>query len=138
MRDAAIAERRPAGAVADDDRMLRPADRLIVQRHALHQPDGIHALLITDTGEIVEGQAGQRHDRCAIEGGVVETIEQMDRTGSGRADTDAKPAGVLGKARRHEGRSFLMPHADIANAVGALAQRLDNGIDAVSDDATPS
>jgi hypothetical protein len=37
-------------------------------------------------------------------------------------------------SRRHESSGFLVPHADIADAVRALAHRLDDRIDSIADD----
>jgi hypothetical protein len=42
---------------------------------------------------------------------------------------------VLGKAGGHKGCSLFVPDADIANPVLALAQRFDDPIDAIADDA---
>src|SRR5205085_12196474 len=42
-------------------------------------------------------------------------------------------AGVLGEAVGHERRGFLVTYTNIANTVGALAQHLEHGIDAVTD-----
>jgi hypothetical protein len=45
-----------------------------------------------------------------------------------------KLASVFGEAGRHEGRRLLMSHADIPDPILTFAQRLDNGIDPVTDD----
>jgi hypothetical protein len=42
---------------------------------------------------------------------------------------------MLGEAGSHERRRLFVPDADILDAVSPLAQRLDDRIDAVADDA---
>src|ERR1700683_4823747 len=59
----------------------------------------------------------------------------MYGAGPGRADADAQPPRVLRQTARQQAGSLLVPHADIANAIAALAQRLDDRIDAIADDA---
>src|ERR1700735_4102589 len=59
----------------------------------------------------------------------------MDRAGPGGADAYAKPAGMFGKTRGHEGSGLFVADADVANPVLAFAQGFDQRIDAVADDA---
>ena len=59
----------------------------------------------------------------------------MDCARPGRAHADPQLAGVLRKAGCHEGGGFFVSHTDVTNAVAALAQRLDDGVDAVAHDA---
>ena len=135
MRDAAVAQRGAAGAVGDDDRMLGAGDlaRYRARRPAsggrCRRPAG------SDADQIVEGQPGQRDDGRAVERGVVEPVHQMDGAGARRSDADAETPGVFGEAGSHEGGGLFMPDADIADPVLALPQRLDDGIDAVADNA---
>ena len=135
MRDPAIAERGATGAVGDQDGMFRTRHFDIVERDVLHQLGRVDALLIARADEIVERQAGDRHHRRAVHIGVVQTVEQMHRPRPGGADADPEPSGVLGEAGSHEGRRFLMPDADVADAILTFAQRLDDRVDAIADDA---
>ena len=79
--------------------------------------------------------AGNRDNRRAIHVGVVEAVEKVDGSGARSADADAKLTGVLGEAGRHKGRGFLMTHPDVLDAILTLAQRLNDGVDAVPDHA---
>src|ERR1700679_3394177 len=58
----------------------------------------------------------------------------MDGTRTGGPHAYAESAGVLGVAAGHERSRFLVAHADVTDPVAALAQRLDQGIDAIADD----
>jgi hypothetical protein len=57
----------------------------------------------------------------------------MDRARACRPDANGKASSVLGEARRHERRGLLVADADVANAILALAQGLDDRIYAVAD-----
>jgi hypothetical protein len=134
VRDAAVAERRAAGPVGDDDRMFRTRHFYVVERHILHDAGRIHALLKAHADEIVEGDSGQGDDRGAVQMRIVQSVQQMYGAGSGRPDAHAELPRVLRKTRRHERGRLFVPHPDIANAIAALAQGLDDGIDAIADD----
>src|SRR5271170_6040731 len=135
MCDAAVAESRATGSVSDDDRVLRPAHLDIVERDRLHQFGGIDTLLVTRPDQVVECHAGQRDNGRAVHIGVVESVEQMYRAGACGADADPQASSMFGEARSHEGCGLLMPNADILDAVPPLTERLDDGVDAVPDDA---
>jgi hypothetical protein len=83
----------------------------------------------------VKGQSGERYDRRAIKRGIVETVHQMDRARTCRANANAKAASMFGPSGRHEGGGFLMPYADIPYPILAFSQRFYDRIDAVADDA---
>src|ERR1700761_6087083 len=76
---------------------------------------------------------GESDHRRAVERSVVEAVHKVDRAGPGGAYTNAEPSGVFRPSRGHEGRGFLMPNCDIADAILALSQGFDNRIDAVAD-----
>src|SRR5205814_1716812 len=56
--------------------------------------------------------ADDRHDRLVVELGVVEAVQQMDRSGPGRGDADADLAGELRVATRHERGHLLVARLD--------------------------
>ncbi len=135
MGHAAVAQRGPTGAIADDDRMLGASHLLVVQGHVLHQLGGVDTLLITHADQIVESEPSQGDHRRAIESRIIEPIEEVDGAGTCGSQAYAQTSGVLGKAGGHEGCSLFVPDADIANPVLALAQRFNDRIDAIADDA---
>src|ERR1700735_2163161 len=59
----------------------------------------------------------------------------MDRAWSGRCQANAELTRVLGVPRGHEGSRFLVTHRDEADLILALAQGLDDRVDAIPDDA---
>jgi hypothetical protein len=135
MGDAALAESGAAGAVGNQHRMFRTRYFLIVERDALHQGNRVNTLLVPKTLQVVKGQAGDCHNRSAIERRVIKTVEEMDRAGTRCPNANAELSGMFGKTRGHKRSGFFMTNADIADLVLALAQGLDHGIDAVADDA---
>src|SRR5437764_653051 len=58
-----------------------------------------------------------RRPRRAVELGVVEPVEQMDRSRAGGREADTDSPGVFGVATRHKCRGFLMPNLDKANVL---------------------
>src|SRR5258705_12918356 len=56
----------------------------------------------------------------------------MDRTRAGSAEAHAEFAGMFSKATGHESRRFLMPDAHKQDFVLALAECLNDRIDAVT------
>jgi hypothetical protein len=133
MSHPAVTKRGTAGPIGDQDGVLGAGHLFVVDRQRLHQLHGVDALLVANTPQIVKGQPGKRHDRRAVKRGIVKTVHQMDRAGAGRADTDAKAAGMFGPSGCHESRRLFMPHGDIPYLVLPFSQRLDNRIDAVAD-----
>lgn len=117
MRDAAISQRRAAGAIGDDQCMFWSGDLFVVHRERLHELQGVDALLVTHPSEIVKGQSGQRYDRSAVERRVVKSVHQMDCARTGRADTNPELTGVFGEPACHEGRGFFVADADIGDPV---------------------
>ncbi len=134
MGDAAIAERRAAGAVGDDHRMFGTGDLDIEQGQAFHQLHRVDRLLEAHPDQIVEGGAGDGQHRRAVERRVIESVHQVDGAGPGGADAQPQLAAMLGESAGHEGGGLLMADADIFEPVLTLAHRLDQRIDAVADD----
>src|SRR6185503_11546018 len=66
-----------------------------------------------------------RHNRFAVELGVVEAVEQLHRAGplGGEADPDA--AGELGVPGGHERGGLLVPGGDERRLAAGAVQRLD-------------
>jgi hypothetical protein len=113
MSDPAIAERHPAGAVGHQHRVFRPGHFDIVERDVLHELRRVGALLIACSDQVMKGHAGNRDNRRAVHVRVIQAVEEVDDARPRGADAEAKLAGVLGKARRHEGRRFLVTHPDV-------------------------
>ena len=60
--------------------------------------------------EIVKGVPGNRQDRLSVEFRVVQAVEQVNATGSGRRQTDAQPPSKFRIATGRERGRFLMSH----------------------------
>ncbi len=73
--------------------------------------------------------------RLAIHLGVVEAIEEMNRTGAGGGDTAAEPAGVLRVRARHEGGGFLVPHLHESHLLLMNPERLHQAVNTVTGEA---
>src|SRR5438477_7485347 len=135
MRHATVAERGTTRPVGHDHGMLRPCDLLIIKGDFLHQTDSVDALLVANAVQIMKGQTGQRDHRRTVERGIIKPIQKMNCAGSRRSDADAEAAGMFRDAATHEGRSLLVAYAHISDLVTAFPKRLDDRVDAVSDDA---
>jgi hypothetical protein len=133
--DAALRKRHPAGAVADNKRVLASGDLFIVERDALHQFHGIDPLLKTHAAQIVKSEPSEGDHRSAVERCLIQAVHQINRPWASRSDTNAKASGVLGEAGGHECCGFLMADADVLNAILALAQGFDDRVYAVTDNA---
>ncbi len=70
--------------------------------------------------------------RQVVEPGVVKSVQQMDRAGSGGRHADAEFAGKLGMCGRHEGSHLLMADLDIVEFVDSARQPADQAIDTVA------
>ena len=77
------------------------------------------------------GLTNDRHDRCMVELGVVQTVEQVDgtRSAGGRADPD--PAAELGVTARLEGGHLLAPGLDEPRLVAGSLPGRENAVDPV-------
>src|ERR1700683_1020896 len=51
------------------------------------------------------------------------------------AEANTEFAGMFREAASHEGRCFLMPHADELNFALSLAKRFDDGVNTIANDA---
>jgi hypothetical protein len=135
MRHTPSREGRAAGNITDDARVQWAADPNVVEGDIAHQGDGIDALLELRADQIVKRGAGDREHRRRIHVRIVQAIQEVNRSGSGGRQANAELAGELGVTRGHERGRLLVPHRDKANLVLSFAQRLNEGVDAVADDA---
>jgi hypothetical protein len=69
-----------------------------------------------------------------VELGVVEAVEEMDRTRATGGHADAQLAGELGVSARHERGHLLMPYLDELGplAVARAPKRAHQAVDAVA------
>ncbi len=89
--------------------MLGAVDLLVENRHVLEEPQQVDLLLVVHPHEIVIGLSRDGQDRSTVHLGIVETVEQVDRSGAAGGNAHAQAAGELGIAACHERRAFLMP-----------------------------
>jgi hypothetical protein len=93
----AIAKRCATGAIADENGMFGTRNLFVVYRQWLHQGHGVDALLVADAPQVVERQAGERHNGSSVERCVVKAIHQMNGAGPSCADANPETSGVLAK-----------------------------------------
>src|SRR5487761_168302 len=76
--------------------------------------------------------AGNRQHRRAIQLGIIEAVEQMNRTRPGGRRAHPQPAGIFGIGAGHERRRFLVPHLYETQALLALPQRLEKTVNTIA------
>ena len=81
MGDAAVGERRPAREVGDVLDVRGAHDALAVLRDVHEQPVEGHVLLGVGADEVVIRHAGDGKDRLAVEGRVVEPVQEVNPAG---------------------------------------------------------
>src|SRR5690606_1223666 len=102
-----------------------------IVRDVLEQAREVYFLLIIAAQCTAGLLAHDGHHRLMVELGVIQPVQQMDRTGPGRGHAYAHLAGELGMGARHESRRFFVARLDELQFVGA-AKRADQAIDAVA------
>ena len=80
--DAAVGERRPAREVGDVLDVRGAHDALAVLRDVHEQPVEGHVLLGVGADEVVIRPAGDGKDRLAVEGRVVEPVQEVNPAGA--------------------------------------------------------
>src|SRR5213079_2123185 len=78
------------------------------------------------------GLADDRHDRHVVELRVVQTVQQVDRTGPGRRHADGGPVAELGEADGLERRHLLVPGLDEPRLVVCAREGAEETVDAVA------
>ena len=98
-------------------------DHLVVLGDVLEQMLQMHLLLVAGTEQTRFLHAGDREHGHVVELGVVETVEQVDRTRTRGRQAHAEATGLLRVARRHERCGFFVMDEDKLHLVrsGAAA-----------------
>jgi hypothetical protein len=138
--------------VGDDDardraRRLRDADRAVdevlrllrrhqdldeLRRDVLEQRLEVDLLLVAAAERHRLLLADDRDDRLVVELGVVEAVQQVDRTGTGGGHADADLAGELRVGAGGERRDLLVAHLHELDLVADLVERAQQTVDAVA------
>jgi hypothetical protein len=74
MRDATIAKRSPASAVANDKSVFGSSDLFVLEGDRLHQLHGINVLLVAHAPEVVKRQPREGHRRRSVHRRIIETV----------------------------------------------------------------
>src|SRR5439155_26192415 len=104
----------------------------VVGRQVLQERAEVALLLVVAGESHWRMLADDRHDRLMVEVRVVETVEEMDRTGAGRCETDADLAGPLRVRACHEGGHLLVARLDELQLVLVALERTDDRVDPVA------
>ena len=110
----------------------RPHHALVIGGDIAEHLHEIHILLIVGADEIVEGVAGDRENRLAVALGIIESIEEMQPTGTGGGQTDAEASGKFGEPAGRKRRRLFMPYLNQLNAALSPAQRFEYAVDTVA------
>src|SRR4051794_7770652 len=99
----ASGQRAANGTIDDEEQLLRCRHRLEIETtDILVQRADVDLLLIRAPQGASVLLADERDHRLLVELGVVETVQEVDGTGSMRGDATADPARELGVPARHE------------------------------------
>jgi hypothetical protein len=126
---------RSARQIPHDAGVNRAGNGNVVNRHIAHQRLGIHRLHEVGAAKIVKGAPGNGKHRCGVHFRIVEPVHQMHGAWAGGCHADPELARVLRIPGGHEGGGFFVAYRDEANLILSLAQRLDDRVDAIADDA---
>jgi hypothetical protein len=108
VRHASIRQGRATAGVHERLNMAGAERHLVGDGDILEERQQIDLLLILHANEVVIGLAGERENGRVIHLRVVKAVQEMNRSGSGRRETDAEPAGVFRIAAGHEGRRLFV------------------------------
>jgi hypothetical protein len=89
-------------------------------------------LLRVGADQIVVLEAGDGEHRSAIQLCVVESVEQVNASGTGGCETHSQLAGELGVAAGHERSGLFVTHLDETYFLGANAQGFHDAVDAIA------
>jgi len=131
--------RRPAG-LRGADRGVEHARQLLGNGHhvdvvggdVLEQAQQVDLLLVITAHRAARGLPDDGHDRHVVELGVVQAVEQVDRTRPGGGQADSHLAGELGVADRLEGGHLLVPGLGEGRLVIGVPEGRDDAINAVA------
>ena len=132
MRDAAAGQRGADRDVHHPGQLRGVLDHQVVLGHIGVQLVGVHLLLVTGAqhgGLLHPGDGQHRH---VVQLGVVQAVQQVNGTGTGRGQADAELAGRLGVGGGHERGGFFVVHEEEPHPVGVPAQAFHDPVDAIT------
>ena len=91
----------------------------------------VEFLLVAGAANGRLGLTADRENRGMVQLAVVQTGDQVRRSGAARGQAHSQFAGELGVRDRHEGSHFFVPDLDKFDVVRPL-QRADHAVDAVA------
>ncbi|MDZ7675337.1 MAG: hypothetical protein U5K30_09740 [Acidimicrobiales bacterium] len=104
------------------------------ERRHIGEEEIVVDLLEVVASDLRQGNlATDRQHRSMGLGGVVEAVEEMDRTGTDRAHADPEGPGDLGLRRHREGSDLLVAHADPRDSF-LPTDRVGDRVERVTDD----
>jgi hypothetical protein len=130
--DAAVLQRRPTGQVGDVLDVGRAHHARVVLGHVDEQAVELHVLLGVGVDEVVVRHARDGQHRLAVELGVVQAVEQVDATRTGRGQAHPEAPRELRVRARHEGGRLLVADLHEPDPVTARAQGLHDRVDPVA------
>jgi hypothetical protein len=81
--------------------------------------------------QVVKLQPCDCENRLAIELGIIQSIQQMDSTGTGRGQTAAQTSGVFGVGACHKRRGLFVPDLNKSNGGLPFAKGFHDSVDAI-------
>ena len=100
--------------------------------HVLVQAQQVDLLLLVAPHDAGEGLADDGDHGLVVELGVVEAVEEVDRTGPRRGHAHAHLSGELGVGAGHERGHLLVTRLHELGLVPTLAQRPEDPVDAIT------
>ena len=94
--------------VDEVDNVRRAHDPLVEDGDVLEQVIQVDVLLVQGSDQVVVGHAGEGQDRRLVHLGVIQTVQQVDRTRAGGRQAHPEAARELGIAAGHERRRLLV------------------------------
>src|SRR5947209_6411744 len=115
------------------DRLVENVDHMSGTHDTLAKRGNIHEqfveidiLLIMSADQIVEGMTRDSEHRLPVALGVVQSVEQMNASGSRGRKTDSEPTSVFGVPTGGERGGFLVPHLNEPDLIFPRSQRFKN------------
>ena len=132
MSDAAPGDRRPHRQIDEAGDVRRPHHTLVEHGHVLKEVIGVDVLLVHRADEVVIRHPRDRQHWCLVEPGVVQAVQQVNRSRARGGEAHSEPACVLRVSACRERCRLFVPDVHEADAVLVLAQALDHAVDAVA------
>ena len=115
----------------DSFKIVRRADLLVVDRHFAEEPELVDFLGSAGSDLVARDLAGDRQNRHMVQGGIVETVQEVDRSRSLASHADRKLSRKFGLGAGGEGAGLLVTHHDEMDRI-LLPERLHQRVDRVS------